>query len=385
MPILDLQLRLRQLGTLRMGELVTKNGKTFPSTRDTWRVTTSDEKIAAAIAERFGGTVSEWDSKSAERLVVDTDTKALPVAVVPGHAISQWYELWAGGGCKRRCDGVDEAVSGGACLCDPESDQGRECKPTTRLSLVVRGIEALGLFRLNTGGWYAAQELGGAVQFLEQVTARGESMDGWLRIEERRVVRDGQTKVFKVPVLDVAFGMERLLPSADQTPALPPGYTPVAELPAGPSLADGLAATEGQVAHRTTRSAAPIPNGDDIQFGESPVPIADGIPPAPAERPPSPNVLLTQAQKKKLNVLVGTLRDTEKITTEQLYVALAKERNLRVDDMVAVIEGAKDDKGLHWAALRDTLSRLEASELIDRLTNLEERVAKEAAQKEATA
>lgn len=393
-PIIDLQLRLRQLGTLRMGELTTRNGKTYPSSRETWRVTTSDDKIAAQIAGLFGGTPAEWDSKSAERLVVDTDADSLPIAVVPGHALSQYWESWSGGGCKRRCDGHEELISGGPCLCDPEA---RECKPTTRLSVVIRGVDALGLFRLNTGGYYAAVELGGAAQFLETRTARGEVLEGWLRIEERKVVRGGQTKVFKVPTLDVAYGIDRMLPAGETPAALPaPTYTPLTSIESvGVSVAEGLAIAASQTVTRTARSAAPIPPADDVEFG-GPVSVPDDTPPATSAAEPaftgSPNggeearqspesaaetpaasheKPATKAQHGKANLLVGQLRDQGRITTEQLWAACAKLRQIDVDTMIEVLDGRDGGGVLHWSPLRDSLTRGEASNLIDRLEKLE--------------
>lgn len=383
MAIIDLQKRLRQIGTVRYGELVSRNGKTFPSTRATWRATTSDEMVARQVAELFGGTVTDWDSKSAERFVVDTDTNRLPIAVVPGHALSQFYELWSGGGCKRRCDGVDEMISGGACVCDPEQ---RECKPTTRFSFVLRGIDALGLFRLNTTGYYAAVELAGAVEFLEVATARGEVLPGWLRIEERRVVRDAQTKVFKVPVLDVAYGIDRMLPSAAPKQAAELSYTPAPQRElVAVTVEEGLASAKASGTPRATsgRSAAPIPVVDDVEFGEA-VPVEES---SPVRQPNGSTVetvkagggTVTQAQAKKLNVLVGKLRDAEQITTEHLYRSLAKSRNVAFETMVDLIADAQDEEGLHWGPLRDSLTKTEATDLIDRLSKLEQNTAAAAA------
>jgi hypothetical protein len=68
---------------------------------------------------------------------------------------------------------------------------------------------------------------------------------------------------------------------------------------------------------------------------------------------------------------VGQLREGGHITTAQLYQRMASERGLEVDHMIALIEGARDDKGeLHWAPLRDTLSRDEANALHGRLARL---------------
>lgn len=363
MTILTLQKRLRQIATVRHGELVTRNGKTFPSTRDTWRITTGDVVVAQECADLFGGEVNEWDSKSAEKYVVDTTTDRLPIAVVPGHALSQHYELWSGGGCRRRCDGEEELISGGPCLCDPDN---RECKPHTRLSFVLRGLNQLGLVRLNTTGYYAAVELAGAVEFLELAAAKGEVLPGWLRIEERRQVRDEQTKVFKVPVIDVQYGLDRMLGSSTSAreieapayKALPPGD--------GVSAREALDATARQAAPAATssRSAAPIgPAGDFM--GDGPVPVPDDNPAAAAAAPAGGKP--TQAQIKKLNVLVGKLRDAGQITTDHLWAALAKERSMPVDQMVELLAGRDTDGTLHWSPLRDSLSKVEASGLIDRL------------------
>ncbi len=83
----------------------------------------------------------------------------------------------------------------------------------------------------------------------------------------------------------------------------------------------------------------------------------------------------TPAQRKKLDVLVGKLRDADRITTEQLYAALSKARQVDPETMVALLEGARDTEGvLHWAPLRESLSKAEATDLIDRLDRLEQSV-----------
>ena len=96
-------------------------------------------------------------------------------------------------------------------------------------------------------------------------------------------------------------------------------------------------------------------NGAEVPTGE-PVSQAVAEPASPAVEPP------TAAMVKKLNVLVGTLRDAGHITTEQLYQAVGH----------AQVPGG--DGELHWATLRDELTKTEAHDLIDRLSKLEERV-----------
>lgn len=83
----------------------------------------------------------------------------------------------------------------------------------------------------------------------------------------------------------------------------------------------------------------------------------------------------TDAQKKKLNVLVGHLRDEEDaISTWQLWAALAKERGVNVDEMCELLGGEDDEGTWHWSPLRESLTRLEAGNLIERLEAMEQKV-----------
>lgn len=65
----------------------------------------------------------------------------------------------------------------------------------------------------------------------------------------------------------------------------------------------------------------------------------------------------TEAQKKKLNVLVGKLRDAGQVTTAEVY-----EMTGRVPSQT---------EALHWSPLRDELTKTEASALIETLTGIE--------------
>ncbi len=107
--------------------------------------------------------------------------------------------------------------------------------------------------------------------------------------------------------------------------------TPAEEMP---TVVEGRAATP---------AADPLL---DVPFGDDPTPYL------PPEK-------ITEAQKKKLNVLIGRLRDGDRLTTEHLYRAVKREP----------VPG--DDGELHFGPLRDSLSKREASELIDRLEKFE--------------
>lgn len=89
---------------------------------------------------------------------------------------------------------------------------------------------------------------------------------------------------------------------------------------------------------------------------------SDDQDPGMGARTPDPLPLLSSAQAKKLDVLVGKLRSAGHITTEQLYTAVGL-------DAEASEHGA--DGLLHWAPLRESLTKQQASDLIERLEKLE--------------
>lgn len=380
-PIVDLQRRLAEVGRIRTGD---KTEKGAPRKLAQFRLTSADATRLQAAADIFGGTVKPWRDGEHE---LYTDTSELPILLLPGQSLSQWYELWSGGGAQRRCDGQHDVLSDGPCRCASETGD-RKCKPTTRLSVMLPDVPGLGTWRLESHGYYAAVELSATAALLEAATAQGQILPARLRLEQRTKVEGGQTMRFAVPVLDIDVRVPEVLELGRGTPAastLP--HTPVAALPSGVSVSDALDATARQAAPaaRTARSAAELgpaivdaagpaseppaeqQTADDggvsaIPFGdETGAPTAGRVPPA------------TQAQLKKLNVLVGKLRDAGRITTDHVYVALAKERSLDVETMIGVLDGARDEHGsLHWGPLRDSLSKAEATRLIERLAPLEE-------------
>jgi hypothetical protein len=92
---------------------------------------------------------------------------------------------------------------------------------------------------------------------------------------------------------------------------------------------------------------------EDLEPGpKAASPVSDaprGEHPSGSEKSP------TAAQLKKLNLMVGQLRDQLRLKTEDVYLVLDKPQ----------IVG--EDRVLHWSPLRDTLTRAEAHQLIDLL------------------
>lgn len=240
-PIIELQKRARELGRIRIGEVVpTSNGKTRPSKLDKFRFTSASKELLDKVAELYGGVVREWQpqgngAKAWE--VVSTSTR-IPI-LVPPQPVTQWMELWTGGGCVRRCDGVQEIKSQDnpiPCIC--KVNEREDCKPTTRLNVVLRDVEGIGVWRLESKGWNAAAELPDTAAFLAQV---GGYIDGFLGLEQRTVVSDGKTKQFMVPVIHVAATPAEVM--AGKGRIQPPSIEgPVARAAIGSGTPDYLAA-----------------------------------------------------------------------------------------------------------------------------------------------
>ena len=225
MSVLDLRRQGQQIGRIRIGQQVrTDKGKMRPVKLDTFRFTTASKHTAAKIAELYGGDVREWDGHPGQ-LEVITSQSEIGVTVPPRDAIiSQWYEMWSKGGASRRCDSQREQISGKPCLCphasdpnDPDEVEGAAkrraelahqnppgaCKLVTRISVMIPDLPGLGVFRLDTGSYYAATEIGDSAGLMQLARDRGVFLPAILRIEHRQRVAGGQTKKFPVPVLEV--------------------------------------------------------------------------------------------------------------------------------------------------------------------------------------
>lgn len=282
-PLLDLQQRSRELGRIRVGAQVAHGKGSRPVKLDAFRFTTNSPMIARAVAEMFGGRAQPWDSGTQSHEVF-TEATEFDVMVPPGDAaLSQWYELWSGGGCQRRCDGVTETLKGGPCLCPADIPErmdlaasGGACKPTTRVNVILPDLPDIGVFRYESHGYYAAVELGGTAELLARAREAGVIVPATMRLEQREVKRNGQTRRFPVVVLEIKHTLRELVGvSGEQTlaDALPPAPTgakaiegpkPPAvsrEVTAGPSTPDGVA------------RGKPAPSGDPLP--DDPQAIAD--------------------------------------------------------------------------------------------------------------
>lgn len=283
MPILDLQRRLAEVGRIRLGEQVTtRSGKKAPAKLTRFRFTSPSAELIDQAAALYGGTPNDWTAPSGPQREVVTEATSIPVLIPPGDmAFSQWYEMWSGGGCQKRCDGRFDIQRDRTCDCDPDA---RECKPTTRVSMVLPEMPGVGLWRVETHGHYAAVELGATVELLQSL-APGRLVPGRLRLDPRTVKRVGsdgkpQTRNFVVPVLDIEGTMaalgQRETPVAID-PAPPAGLTPVpaAVLDAAPQPSIAAQLEQTKATPRRSNAAAVIP----------PTGIKPGKPTPPAVTP----------------------------------------------------------------------------------------------------
>lgn len=221
MPILDLQRRLAEVGRIRIGQQVKTSKGTRPAKLDYFRLTSADRTRIEQASRLYGGDVAEWEAPAGKQFEVITKTDTLPVVVPPSDmAFTQFYESWSGGGCQRRCDGVNESISEGPCLCDPDA---RECKIHSRLSVMLRDLPGLGVWRIDSSGYFAGVELQGAVEVVKLAAGRGQMLPAVLRLEQRQVKRvDEQVKRFAVPVLDLLVSPAQLLGGGDMLSIEPP-------------------------------------------------------------------------------------------------------------------------------------------------------------------
>lgn len=246
-PIRDIGRRLPQAGRIRTGK---KTATGRPATLKTFRFTSSDETAIQQIAAIYGGEPGVWDAQGGDRFEVITEADEIAVALPPDpFGGTPIYEKWSGGGCERRCDGIDcEVWSQGpdgpeketiACPCGAKGLM--ECVGKTRLAVILPDVRMGGLWRYDSSSANVMAEMLGFVDVIEQLQERGITV-AKLRLEERvSKTPGGPTRRYRIPVLTLDASANELASGGAalgqaSLEVLPPGAEPL-ELGAGISEA----------------------------------------------------------------------------------------------------------------------------------------------------
>jgi hypothetical protein len=201
--------RMPEHGRIRLGiETTFANGKRGPKAIDTFRFTSPDRNAIEILAQQYGGTVRPWHNDkativSAQWEVITTSSEM--VVLLPPGAITISFEIWGGGGIERRCDGHTAELYRGddtsevACLCLAAG--ARECKPYTRMKVILPEVPFGGVWRLESHGENAAAELP-AMQDIIRVLQRTDGLlPAKVTLETRTMRKGGRKKIYVVPRL----------------------------------------------------------------------------------------------------------------------------------------------------------------------------------------
>jgi hypothetical protein len=218
----------------------------------TFILSSHSREYVERAAALYGGKAEEWTpqgSKISQYRVI-TEARELRAILPPGDPLSQDNELWTGGGCARRCDGITEKLSRRPCLCLAEHGEqwheqpaGTVCKPTSRLNVMLADLPDFGVWRLETHSYYAADAMAGGIDAVLAATDGKSPMPLRMWIEQREVKRRGKTKRFPVVMVVPAIPSLRhaLSGPLSMAAALDPATIERPAIEAAPAVPDYLA------------------------------------------------------------------------------------------------------------------------------------------------
>lgn len=236
--------RLPEVGRIRLGDVKQPNK---PGAKlGTFRFTSRDRSLIEAVAARYGGQVKPWDSDEGHQWQVISESSTVAVVVPRADlAFSQYYELWSGGGCQRRCDGQREMIGDRQCVCDPAA---RECKPTTRLSVMLPGVRGMGLWRVESHGDNARAEILGSIELASMygaslVPANLTVVERWSRQPNPKKPGEFVKVRFVIPILVISDSIDEYVARAKEMQAAELGLLPSGNDLAGATTMRKLRAT----------------------------------------------------------------------------------------------------------------------------------------------
>lgn len=252
------EVQLPECGRLRLGGPKHPNRPGEPL--DFFRATAPIREDLEELARVYGDPdkIEPWQSPDGQQWQTILTAPVLPVALPPysDTLTGPRYEAYnAGHYMTRACDGrtcwaPDKAAKrwvDRSCVCDPEKP---ECAQVTRLKVVVLGVPAHGVWRVECHGAYAARHWPAQVKMAQDLAREGRPVPATIRIESKT----GRSAVFgksnyKVPVLRLEEAF--VLPAATGTAALPAPAAevlpPPADLPSDWPEDEAEAAVEAEV------------------------------------------------------------------------------------------------------------------------------------------
>lgn len=314
-PVHLIKRRVPEQGRIRMGVKqltgkLDKNNKPMsrPVKLSRLRFTSQDRGALDVIAAKYGGEVTPWPEGPTDgQFQVTVTQEKVPIALPPDPLSgTPIYEHWSGGGCLRRCDGVDCAIPAAdaeeqqaiiPCPCRAENRMA--CKPRTRLNVVLREVPFGGTWRLESTGWNAAEELPAQVDTVLALQ-NANFPKAELSIQHRTRLVGGQTKKFIVPYMSWPESLEEIAAGAIRMSALGKVrelQNDLAALPAGSSDEPAVVDAPDWI------DAEAVDDAELVDEGTEPPADAETIAPAPAppkRRTQSPRVKALHAGVRQL-------------------------------------------------------------------------------------
>jgi recombination directionality factor gp3-like protein len=209
-----IQRSMRELGRIRTGYSDAVEGKTWrrPRRSDTLILTSTQRLLIDNAAALWGGEPEQWTPQGANTPVwrVVTDQAEIPALLPQGQPLSTMFELWDGGRCTRRCDGITEERSQRQpipCVCaaqhGPNWHELRRqpnapplCKVTGRLNVYLEDLGDFGWWRVEVHSFFAVSEMSGVVDWIKGRLGPDPAIRIRLAIEQRSgKILDGKDKL----------------------------------------------------------------------------------------------------------------------------------------------------------------------------------------------
>ena len=351
MPMIDIQRRHAEAFRIRFGD---KGGNGAPrKLTEAIRLTAPTREIVQAFVDVYGGEVLEFDDKaSRDRFQAYLPTTTMQIMVLPGSSLQQWWELYKGSVCERRCDGETEQKTGKPCMCPADIDdrmkERKACSPTTRVSVLCPDVAVVGSGSFVTHGLIAAETLPQAIAVAEAALSKGLMVPATLTVNEVR----GRNHFIFPQIIITGYSLnelsgaaisatapagalegERQAIAAESAPATHLKPVPQLARGRGPSVADQLGQVDQPQPKAARKNAtAPLP-----ATGLKPRTAREAADEAPATQ------LRTEAQKRKMHALFNEHGITDRdermaYTTDCIGREVASSNELTKDEAGKLID-----------------------------------------------